>query len=179
MKNIFFFTGKAQSGKDYIAEKLKQELENQGKTVLKLAYADELKRYLSVLLNISIDDVNKYKLSEEPFTKNGLSVRDLLQRLGTEIFRNEVNEEYWINVVAKKIKNSNYDYYIVTDCRFMNELSLAYCFASRWTVVKVVNRDCIKSSQHESEQGNLAGDITIDNTDHKYVFDLKDFLKYF
>lgn len=45
MKNIFFFTGKAQSGKDYIAEKLKHELENQGKTVLKLAYADELKRY--------------------------------------------------------------------------------------------------------------------------------------
>ena len=61
MKKIILISGKARSGKDYIADLLKSKFEEDGKKVLKLAYADKLKEYLCVLFNLDLATLNDLK----------------------------------------------------------------------------------------------------------------------
>lgn len=49
--------------------------------------------------------------------------RQLLQVLGTDLVRDNVDKEYWLNALLSKIKNPKLDY-IVHDVRFQNECDL-------------------------------------------------------
>lgn len=163
-----------------------REKEKQGFTICEIAFADLLKEYICTLFDISLEELNRLKLDEKPFTKNGLTMRQLLQRFGTELFREKCDIDYWIKAVAKKIVKTDYDYYLITDLRFPNELRvISYCAdydtsgcIYKRKVVKVVNGDTIKSSDHGSEQhvDSMPSDIIIDNTNHLYRFDINDFL---
>lgn len=187
MKNIYLFTGKARSGKNYIAEQFHKALTEQHKTVLELSFAYKLKLYISALFALTLEEVDKWKINEEPFTANGVTMREILQRFGTDIMRKHVDKDFWIKFVATRIVNTDYNYYLITDYRFPNELDVVdyiklydlYNLTDyNVKVVKVINNSTIKSSNHESEllTDVIDADIVIDNTDHKYKFDIKDFI---
>ena len=187
IKTIYLFTGKAQSGKNYIARELNKALTSEHKTVLELSFAYKLKSFVSTLFNMPIEEVDKWKLNEQPFTANGTTMREILQRFGTDIMRKHVDKDYWIKFVATRIVNTDYNYYLITDYRFPNELDVVdyiklydlYNLTDyNVKVVKVINNSTIKSSRHESEllTDVIDADIVIDNTDHKYKFDIKDFV---
>ena len=187
IKTIYLFTGKAQSGKNYIARELNKALTSEHKTVLELSFAYKLKSFISTLFNMPIEEVDKWKLNEQPFTANGVTMREILQRFGTDIMRKHVDKDYWIKFVATRIVNTDYNYYLITDYRFPNELDVIdyiklydlYNLTDyNVKVVKVINNSTIKSSRHESEllTDVIDADIVIDNTDHKYKFDIKDFI---
>lgn len=187
IKTIYLFTGKAQSGKNYIARELNKALTSEHKTVLELSFAYKLKSFISTLFNMPIEEVDKWKLNEQPFTANGTTMREILQRFGTDIIRKHVDKDYWIKFVATRIVNTDYNYYLITDYRFPNELDVVdyiklydlYNLTDyNVKVVKVINNSTIKSSRHESEMLTdvIDADIIIDNTDHKYKFDIKDFV---
>lgn len=186
MKTIFLFSGKAQSGKDYVSNKLKESLESKGFKVKKLAFADLLKDYLSTLLNISVEELERMKLEEKPFTANGLSIRQLMQRMGTELFREKIDDMYWVRQTGKIIGTTDYDYYIISDRRFPNEFNVINYACENdkrntysIVTVRMLNNDVIESSNHISENllDSVDSDITIDNTNHSYIFNEKDFLK--
>ena len=187
IKTIYLFTGKAQSGKNYIARELNKALTSEHKTVLELSFAYKLKSFISTLFDMPIEEVDKWKLNEQPFTANGVTMREILQRFGTDIMRKHVDKDYWIKFVATRIVNTDYNYYLITDYRFPNELDVVdyiklydlYNLTDyNVKVVKVINNSTIKSSRHESEllTDVIDADIIIDNTDHKYKFDIKDFI---
>ena len=187
IKTIYLFTGKAQSGKNYIARELNKALTSEHKTVLELSFAYKLKSFISTLFDMPIEEVDKWKLNEQPFTANGTTMREVLQRFGTDIIRKHVDKDYWIKFVATRIVNTDYNYYLITDYRFPNELDVIdyiklydlYNLTDyNVKVVKVINNSTIKSSKHESEllTDVIDADIVIDNTDHKYKFDIKDFV---
>ena len=187
IKTIYLFTGKAQSGKNYIARELNKALSSEHKTVLELSFAYKLKSFISTLFDMPIEEVDKWKLNEQPFTHNGTTMREILQRFGTDIMRKHVDKDYWIKFVATRIVNTDYNYYLITDYRFPNELDVIdyiklydlYNLTDyNVKVVKVINNSTIKSSRHESEllTDVIDADIVIDNTDHKYKFDIKDFV---
>lgn len=187
IKNIYLFTGKAQSGKNYIARELNKALTSEHKTVLELSFAYKLKSFISTLFDMPIEEVDKWKLNEQPFTANGTTMREILQRFGTDIMRKHVDKDFWIKFVATRIVNTDYNYYLITDYRFPNELDVVdyiklydlYNLTDyNIKVVKVINNSTIKSSRHESEllTDVIDADIIIDNTDHKYKFDIKDFI---
>ena len=187
IKTIYLFTGKAQSGKNYIARELNKALTSEHKTVLELSFAYKLKSFISTLFDMPIEEVDKWKLNEQPFTANGTTMREILQRFGTDIMRKHVDKDYWIKFVATRIVNTDYNYYLITDYRFPNELDVVdyiklydlYNLTDyNVKVVKVINNSTIKSSRHESEllTDVIDADIVIDNTDHKYKFDIKDFV---
>jgi hypothetical protein len=48
--------------------------------------------------------------------------RTLLQIYGTNIFRNRVSDNYWVNQTRERVLNSDDDITILTDCRFPNEI---------------------------------------------------------
>lgn len=187
IKTIYLFTGKAQSGKNYIARELNKALSSEHKTVLELSFAYKLKSFISTLFDMPIEEVDKWKLNEQPFTANGTTMREILQRFGTDIMRKHVDKDYWIKFVATRIVNTDYNYYLITDYRFPNELDVVdyiklydlYNLTDyNVKVVKVINNSTIKSSRHESEllTDVIDADIVIDNTDHKYKFNIKDFI---
>lgn len=187
IKTIYMFTGKAQSGKNYIARELNKALTSEHKTVLELSFAYKLKSFISTLFDMPIEEVDKWKLNEKPFTANGTTMREILQRFGTDIMRKHVDKDYWIKFVATRIVNTDYNYYLITDYRFPNELDVIdyiklydlYNLTDyNVKVVKVINNSTIKSSRHESEllTDVIDADIVIDNTDHKYKFNIKDFI---
>ena len=163
IKTIYLFTGKAQSGKNYIARELNKALTSEHKTVLELSFAYKLKSFISTLFDMPIEEVDKWKLNEQAFTANGTTMREILQRFGTDIMRKHVDKDYWIKFVATRIVNTDY-LYNLTDYNVK--------------VVKVINNSTIKSSRHESEllTDVIDADIVIDNTDHKYKFNIKDFI---
>lgn len=187
IKTIYLFTGKAQSGKNYIARELNKALTSEHKTVLELSFAYKLKSFISTLFDMPIEEVDKWKLNEQPFTANGTTMREILQRFGTDIMRKHVDKDFWIKFVATRIVNTDYNYYLITDYRFPNELDVVdyiklydlYNLTDyNVKVVKVINNSTIKSSRHESEllTDVIDADIVIDNTDHKYKFNIKDFI---
>lgn len=178
MKTIILFSGNARSGKDYISEKLKSHLEKTN-SVCKFAFADLLKQYLCILFNISLDELDKLKNTEEIFTKNNLTMRDLLQRFGTELFVNTIDKYYWTKQVANKILTTNSKYFIISDFRFLHELDISNYLPNDCIIktVKIVNFEQIKSSSHLSEKNldNFKFDVIINNTNYSYSFDINDF----
>ena len=106
---IILISGKAEHGKSTVALMVKDILESKGKKVLKIAYGD-LVKYLC----------GKYFGWDGQKDEKG---RGILQRIGTNVIR-EKNPNYWVDFVKDfaKLFENEYDYAIVDDSRFKNEL---------------------------------------------------------
>lgn len=109
LKQVFCISGKARHGKDTSAEMLKNELEELGNSVLIIGYADLLKFYCE-----------KYFGWDGEKDDRG---RSILQHIGTDIIRN-MDEDHWVDHIIRFIQNFRlmFDYIIIPDCRFPNEL---------------------------------------------------------
>ena len=125
MKRIFLITGKAQHGKDTTAGFIKETLEKDGKRVLIVHYADLLKFIAKSYLGW---DGNKDEKG-----------RKLLQYVGTDVIRKQ-EPDLWVDFVAKMIKffKNDYDYVIVPDTRFPNEVTKMKLYFDNVTLIRVI-----------------------------------------
>lgn len=107
---IILISGFAQSGKDSSSFIMKELLEKQKKKVLIIHYADYLKLFCKTHLGW---DGNK-------FTQEG---RKLLQWFGTDVVRKNY-EDTWVDMIIALLKGIKtlYDYVIIPDVRFPNEI---------------------------------------------------------
>ena len=108
---VILLSGKAQSGKDYIANIMKQQFEENGNKVLVTHYADLLKYILKTFFNW---DGKKDKKG-----------RDLLQRVGTDVIRKKM-PDYWVNFISQMISffPNEWNYILIPDARFPNEIEV-------------------------------------------------------
>lgn len=108
IKAVINISGKAGSGKDTFADMIQKKLEEQGKTVMRINYADYLK-YLCTKL---------FAWDGQKDEKG----RSLLQKVGTDIVRAQ-HSDFWVENVYQLavLFNNFYDYVICADCRFPNE----------------------------------------------------------
>lgn len=109
---IFLLAGKARCGKDTAANYIKDFYEDLGKKVVRIGFADYIKGYAMKLTDWDGTDSNK--------------PRELLQTLGTDIVRNKINENFFINRVCEDIRVYKYfvDVIIISGARFPNELDI-------------------------------------------------------
>lgn len=104
-------TGKARSGKDTVAQFLKEGLERRGKKVLVVHFADYLKFLCRTYLgwNGEKDEAGRH----------------LLQTVGTELVRGQ-RPSFWVTALTDAVtllnKREHWDFVIVADCRFPNEV---------------------------------------------------------
>lgn len=105
---VIGFSAKARNGKDASCTILKRKLEEQGKKVLIVAYANYLKYLVATYFG------GTYKRTPEN--------RTLWQREGTDKVRTR-EPDYWVNTVIDfaKVFGEDYDYFLLSDCRFPNE----------------------------------------------------------
>ncbi len=154
---LYLIGGKARQGKDTLGQYIKQEYENSGKKVCIMQVSSYLKHL--------IKDYFGWDGSEE--TKP----RELLQKLGTDIIRVEMNKPfYMINRLIEDIEilSRFFDVIVVTDLRFAleyKEISKIYPSAVKVHITRGESNELtLNEKKHATETG-------LDNY-HDYDYDI-------
>ena len=119
---VVVISGNKRHGKNTLADFIEQNLEKEG-IVEQFAYADALRKVCSTLLMLPEDSVWLKELKDAPLPRlfNLCTGRDVLKFVGG-LFR-KFDADYWAKQLVSRLKESEADYAIITDCRFANELS--------------------------------------------------------
>lgn len=112
------------------------------------AFAQKLKAVIGVLFNVDPKHFEReeFKDSYIPCQYGNYTWREILQIVGTNLFRNQFHQDFWVNSTL-----DNYDTkqkWIISDVRFPNE---ADAIISLGGVVLRVERGVYNRDLHESE----------------------------
>ncbi|MBR3897747.1 MAG: hypothetical protein IKJ43_00515 [Bacilli bacterium] len=134
---IYIIAGKARHGKDTTAEFIHKLYED--KKYINLSYGSYIKEYAK--------KISDWDGSEE--TKP----RELLQRLGTDIIRNKIDEHFFIKRLCDDIKVYSYffDVATISDARFPDEIDIPREMFEDVITIKVV-RNNFETPLSSSEQ---------------------------
>lgn len=122
---VICISGKAQNGKDTTANILNDILSADGYRVL-IAHYGDLVKYIC----------------KQFFGWNGIKDekgRTILQHVGTDVVRTK-NPEYWVNFIVEVLKlfDGEWDYVLIPDCRFPNEIDCMKANGFDATHIRVV-----------------------------------------
>lgn len=182
-KLIFVITGQAHSGKDTFYQITADELKKCGNLriehgsfagFLKILCRDWLRLFygLEIPLLYFEDPVEKEReYMEYQFNGRPLKIRDVLQYMGTDVFRDQISPTFWVEQLYKRqIERSEADIFFITDCRFPNEIEYLQSMDCNLFILKIVrssmdeNHLSNANQQHKSEQ--LLGQIP-----HHHLFE--------
>ena len=175
---IIGISGKAESGKDTAANMLKILYGNpnisyedyNNKNYNKFAdievihFADILKETAMTMCVLSEEDVCTQHGKKRKIEWLGITVRELLQKLGTCI-RQNIDEDFWVKSLWAVVDNWNN--VIIADVRFPNEVN---SIKERGGIVIRLNRNTSKVDNHISEtavDNYKEWDLVIDNNSTK------------
>ncbi len=156
--------GLKKSGKTTFAEAVKKHIdENYQYNVVKTGFAEPLKECCKILFGgadknyYGTDDEKneKAKFWEEVLGPKFASYRNIMQSIGTDIFRDQVDKDFWLAVMLRKInyiKTTPCNLMICDDIRFTNEAD--FIKAKGGVIIKVEsNRTSQNKDAHSSEAG--------------------------
>lgn len=135
---VICISGKAQHGKDTTAGYLKEFLEERGKKVLICHYGDLVKYVCKTFFDWDGQKDEKG--------------RTLLQKVGTDQIRAK-DPDYWVNFISEILWffPNEWDYVLIPDCRFPNEVERLKQANFDVTHVRVV-RENFESPLTEEQQ---------------------------
>jgi phosphomevalonate kinase len=149
---VILISAKAQHGKDTVAEMLKDMLEHDGKKVLIAHYADLLKYICKTFFKWD--------------GKKDEAGRALLQWTGTNKIRS-MYPEFWVKFIFDilTIFKNEWDYVLIPDCRFKNEIRYFKDSYFNTTTLRVERLNFV--SPLTQEQQNHPSEVDLDD----YKFD--------
>ena len=158
---IIGLSGHAQTGKDTIADYL---VKNYGFT--RVAFADPIREAVYKLNpKINVYDMNSVPLSTavdrlgwETVKVQSEDARWLLQRMGTEVGRELLGENVWVDKAMKKALQ--HDKVVITDVRYPNEVEAILSHSG--AVWRVIKDDTGAVNRHASESA-------LDDHDFEYI----------
>ncbi len=150
---VIMISGKAQHGKDTTAGFLKEALEADGYSVLIAHYGDLVKYVCKTFFDW---DGNKDERG-----------RTLLQYVGTDVIRKQ-DENYWVRFIGQMLTffNGEWDYALIPDCRFPNEVDYLREMGLDATHIRVVRTGFV--SPLTAEQQAHPSETALDNTRPDY-----------
>ena len=161
MKGTIILSGKSGSGKDMMAQFMKEELAKHGQKALVIHYADAVKWFCRDYLDW---DGKKDEVG-----------RTLLQTVGTDIVRS-CHPNFWTGIVVGLIQAfepyKDFDVAIIPDARFPNEIdislqSLKNCVSVR--IERTKNGEPWINPVLTEEQRNHPSETSLDNFAFDYV----------
>ncbi len=121
-RQIIGIIGAIGSGKDTIADYL---IAAHG--YKKASFARRVKdaaaavfRWDREMLEGSTPESREWREQVDPFW--GLSPRQALQKIGTEMFRTHIRDDIWVRALEKDLVAEPAQNFVITDCRFQNEI---------------------------------------------------------
>jgi dephospho-CoA kinase len=119
--NIILISGHAGVGKDTVANYICKKYNYRS-----IAYADPIKTFCSENMKIPLKYFYDQELKTKDLTSFGwpnFTPRKLIQFIGTNLFRENLDENFWVKCLVKRIESyiltTNF---IITDARYQNEL---------------------------------------------------------
>lgn len=152
---VICISGKAQHGKDTTAGFLKEELEADGFSVL-IAHYGDLVKYICTKFFGWNGEKDEYG-------------RSLLQRVGTDIIRNQ-EPDYWVGFIHDILTffQNEWDYVLIPDSRFPNEVD--YLRDAGFDVTHIrVKRENFVSPLTEEQQMHPSETALDDVVADKYI----------
>lgn len=154
MERIYVIAGKARHGKDTTALAIKKAYKD--KKVINLSYGSYIKEFAK--------KISDWDGSEE--TKP----RELLQTLGTDVIRKNIDDKFFIKRLCEDIKVYSYYFDIITisDARFPDEIDTPKNLFDNVVTIKVV-RDGFESPLSSEERRHLTETALDDYDDFDYI----------
>jgi GTPase SAR1 family protein len=130
-----------------------------------LSFAEKLKQVVSIAFDINLEllegnssESRVYRETQNEFW--GMTPRQMLETVGTKLFRKGISEDFWVKIVEKRIIHllSAGENVVISDLRFVNEWEMLKKYN-----VKVVFVDNGKQIDNEYEIGSIQYDIKIEN----------------
>jgi len=141
---VFLLSGKKRSGKNTVADIIKKYYFDYKNDLKEYAYADKLKKAVMEIFDLSYDqlygdskeenthvkwsyltDAIRAKYKDKQEKSEYLTVRELMQIVGTDVFRESFYPEIWVDSLWRQITQENPKMAIITDARFVNEIERA------------------------------------------------------
>lgn len=142
---------KAGSGKDTVAAHLMQHRI----PIYPTSFAKPLKEACEILFGLNERQLHG-SLKDEMDPYWGMTPRKILQRVGTECFRNSFGDDIWIKILKRNIFNSSCDC-VITDVRFKNEAEAIKSWGGILWRIDRPNRPIVESHVSETELDNWNG----------------------
>lgn len=148
MKQLIAISGKAQHGKDTTGAYIAQKLTEDGHRVIVAHYADLVKYVCKTFFGW---DGQKDEAG-----------RHLLQYVGTDVVRRQ-DPNYWVDFIIRIVSffGENWDYIIIPDTRFPNEIERLRESGLPVTHIRVVRPDFV--SPLTEEQQKHPSETSLDN----------------
>lgn len=143
---ILGFTGLKRCGKDTAADYILKNYRAE-----RIMLADPIKRGLMEMFGFSWEQVNGENGydREQIIPEYGVSIRHMLQTLGTEWGRHYINPDVWVLLQAARLEEDKL--YVMSDVRFENEAELC---RQNGLLIHVHNKHLDSNAdRHESESG--------------------------
>ena len=152
MTPLISITGRAGHGKDVVASMIRKlypqyEIKR---------FAGKLKEMVALMLGCNVEMLENRSFKEMHLDSYSMTVREILQRFGTESVRNNLHQDAWVNALfidylPNKVTAGlpKYPSWIIPDTRFLNG---ADAVKDRGGVIIKVIRPGVKELDHISEQ---------------------------
>jgi hypothetical protein len=140
---IYIISGKARHGKSTIADIIKLDYEKRNKRVISLAYARTIKEYIKNITNWDGDEKTK--------------PRELMQMIGTDIIRAEIDNAFHTRRMIEDIKVYSYffDVIIISDARYEDEIKEIKNNFINVEVIKVI-RTSLETGLSDAQKKHLS-----------------------
>lgn len=171
MATVIGISGHKYNGKDTCADYLVRQY-----GFNKLSFADPLKHAVQEIFGFTNQQLWGYE--KETFDDYwGTTPRELLQYIGTDLFRNglkyrftKISDKVWLMALRKQVMKAEkmgLDRIVIPDVRFPNESNLIHD-AFDGQVIKVIRDDLPSIDMHVSER--CVDEIVEDYTIHNHTF---------
>lgn len=138
MKLIIGVNGYAGAGKDTVCNMIREQLIHNDIPTEKLAFANPLKRATAEAFGIPLEDFHDEDKKDVRNSFWGLSPREMLQKVGTDCFRDIVRYDFWIKRMEQAVHNSDAEVILISDVRFQNEAEFVWRMNG---VILIVSRE--------------------------------------
>ena len=144
---LFILSGKARSGKDTVANIIKEYYKD--KKVIIISFGHYIKDYAK---RVSDWDGN-----------NETKPRELLQQLGIELIKDKINDKLFINRILEDIEIFSYfyDIIVIDDARLLDEITILKEKYKNSVSIRI-NRNNFNNNLTESEKQHIT-EVGLDN----------------
>lgn len=148
--------GYKQSGKDTFADYLVRNHDFK-----KRAFADPVKQICKIMFHLETEQMNDPRLKETIDERWGLSPRQMMQKVGTDMVRNMLGNDFWVKHMQTQHHTAD-DRIVISDVRFKNEAE--WIKNKGGYLVRIIDNS-LHNDPHpsETEQLSIQEDILVEN----------------